>query len=1309
MSSVSIAGTLILKGDLACTGTVSLTSTGLIVPVVNELTDYIFSCPIKDLVSQNGKTPTITSYSTDLSPLGGAIRISGNINSNGQGFSANFGPGANSTLYAVNTEIVASIYGATHGGLGFVSDIPGSIQVVEEQFTVNALQHDQEFIVLQYDPIDDIVALNIIGGTSQKQGIDFLCTDGIVSWEGYALEPLIEISDIIRILYLADTSRIYPSPRNTYGSYEAPTSVGSGSGEAAGGCGIKLYAPDGLVFIGPSSDTTVCANGEDGFSSRSGGGSGGSIWIKAFDTTVFGTITADGGNASYDYAGGGGGGYVTLNYEHNCYLSGNLSAKKGKGANNGIVYVEPIEPILIDKFTGTVLNTKWWELIDRTGPSGTLIYLNNSAYIVAYNSDPEPSVRSLFSLSGKNFKTDIDFNPMEYANGWSQTYFRLFVDSSNWVAVERDYPSPPGNVYGAYSLNGVVTRDSTTAYPFVNTTFRIIKTDSTFSFQFLDSSTGFQELTSSVIPEFSNEKFKVSFGMEHLTTGETNSYVSFWDNFKIYEGIVHDAESPESILYVDPTHGSDSSDGGVLTPLKNLFVAADWAKKDSIIVLYNGTHNPTEIRGKSLSIIGANGASPTITTANVLDSTGSNWENSCLTFRDCQGQVKNVRLVHAQDAVFAENTKNLEISGCEITDATTGIRFTEYTINPKVLRNTIHGVEEGVVIDSQVYNSDVYSNLFYDMTTGVRVVDASNYVIAANTFDGIINGVVVDQTSRGSVLSNNLTNLTVGVQVDNDSSVSIFNNNFYNTTPYSGSGVVLDFTNNISLYPYYYNASVRNYRLLSSSPDRSSGSDRYEKYYIDRDGARRQMSPGYDIGAYSYISAAHIPGNYYVDSSGDDYLNTGNSWSPYRTLDKALSVADSSIGVNSGHYDSFHLGLRNQSIFLVDTTNHAITLDSHYSNINLGNTLFVSPSGSDGTIMGGDGTDSGGNGSLQKPFRTINRALQVAAVGANIVCLSGDYPVFTGKQNRTIVPLGDRTGMTDGRMFIQDLFNTPSTLYPNHVYPDTSNWSFDITALSEINLHDGYLALTYDKIHDAVATSTFAFRPDFEITAELRQAFDPIYFSAFNGDNTVMLEYYKGDYTSNLYSGGEHYYCWGHLNGDTTNKYFTDYVCVSSQDVQNRFISLTYMIQDSSDVAVNLIGGPSQECGIDYYIRDNLVKWDGKELDGEIKAGDIMRVIYTARGLSGPARVQFVVQDGILTVRGTEGSRFDRLMKRAIKSDYTTNPWSVMFYMDKTGGDETSFGRGYVSKFSVIASAFDGTTEAQPYEYKTWRQSITLY
>ena len=276
--------------------------------------------------------------------------------------------------------------------------------------------------------------------------------------------------------------------------------------------------------------------------------------------------------------------------------------------------------------------------------------------------------------------------------------------------------------------------------------------------------------------------------------------------------------------------------------------------------------------------------------------------------------------------------------------------------------------------------------------------------------------------------------------------------------------------------------------------------------------------------------------------------------------------------------------------------------------------------------------------------------------------------------------------------------------------------------VSRAFIGEGFLHLYFDGIYPVKATSKFNFfNEGFEISAEMRQAFYPVFFSIYNDLNSATFEILNGDYLCSFTTGGETYNCWGHLDLETPieDQYFTDYICVSSADVQNKNISLTYLIKDPSDIALNVVGGTAQKLNSDFYVEENKINWDGKTLDGEINAGDILRVIYIARGLSNPARVKFVLKDNTIAIFGLIEGHFSKLMKRSVYSP-TAGPWKTLFFMDKSSTEFKKhfqvntlnpdvMGRGYISKFLAIADSFSSTGKAKPYELKTWRQPVVIY
>lgn len=217
-------------------------------------------------------------------------------------------------------------------------------------------------------------------------------------------------------------------------------------------------------------------------------------------------------------------------------------------------------------------------------------------------------------------------------------------------------------------------------------------------------------------------------------------------------------------------------------------------------------------------------------------------------------------------------------------------------------------------------------------------------------------------------------------------------------------------------------------------------------------------------------------------------------------------------------------------------------------------------------------------------------------------------------------------------------------------------------AQSGVLIRDGFLLMSYDGIFPVTVNSTFTFTANFETSVELRQSLAPVYFSVHNDFNTVSFKYYNGSYISSLSTADGTTSCWGELATDTSSsvgdQVFTDYICVSSQDIQNGYARPRHIIEDTCDVALNIIGGPPQDRGTDFVAESDKISWAGLELEDEIKAGDVLRVIYLAADLYGPVPVKIIVKDGIVTIIE---SKHHVLFKRAISN--TGGQWVASFTM----------------------------------------------
>jgi hypothetical protein len=1364
MSTVTVNGALILNGELTCDGNITVTAPGIVFPIASEqYTRSYYSCETRDYKSCSGRGRVIKS-------IAGNIDVEGLIDGDGLGFDTDRGPGCNSVLLD-NMGFAIKGYGATHAGVGAMRSDSGSVGLIFDQFTLTNDEAVSREVRLSGIPVDYAnVVLNIIQGTSQYYLSDFYFREAnILTWVGTILEGLLSDGDQIRVIYVGDTAQVVPSPKPPYGCYEAPISLGSSSYETRGGGGIKLDARSGLVTI---NGTITMAGESGGVGVETGGGAGGSVWVAGWGITGTGTIASEGGGTSWTYAGGGGGGYVALCYER-CYsFSGVMSVIGKDGAEKGITFVKQFESILLEKFTGHILNPKWWTYGDP------VILDNYARFDSSQGQHTYGYLQSLFSISGKNILADLDFLPLSSEISVYNAYFLLYVDVNNWIGVARKN----GHLFGTYSVGGAISQ-SAIAADYSSTTFRILKSDSTFSFQYFQDCTSPQTIYTDVVDAFSSSRFSVRLGLDKIVGVDemaeyfllTNSniaskyvtlsgppidasnvalspikgtaqhygydfYVSgqelWWDttgggglvtlldagdvlrvqyevdttsnatsvgfdNLKVYDGILFDTETVNPVLYVDPIHGSDTSVGGQLSPLQNLFVATAWAKKGGTVVLYDGTHNPTEVIRKDLTIRGADGAVATITSRQTLDTTGSGWEHTGLSFSSCQGRIQNVVISGTGTGVYADNAKNLIVSGCDIGDATTGVRFDGWhNESPVVFQTRIHDVDIGVDFTA-CYDPTVNSCIFLNDSTAILAYDASNLIVTSSTFDNNGACVVFDSSARGFVVSNNLTSSDVGIVIASDASpVYSLNNNFYGTaTQYIGTP---DGTyGNISADPLYVGAT--DYHLQVASPNRNTGSIVYDAYRSDYGHVRRDASVE-DIGAYQYSSGAHV-GDFYVAGDGNDYGNFGGIGDPFRTLDRAMQ--DATIHVNSGHYDTFYLGLKSVDVTCGYTL---FTLHPHFSNIDLGRAIYVSPNGSDSTIVTGDGTQGYGTGSLQHPYRTIQKALAVSSYGDNIVAFAGEYPRFSGLDGRVVIPVTDQTSLGTRWSYVQDFFAPRDFRGWNWVEYDSGLWDFTGSGTSSVVSGSGYLELNYDGSNLAQADSKFKFTGDFEVSADLRNSVDPVYFSVTSPDNTAYVQFYDGSYIAGVVTPEDTYTCWGRAVPIGAEwDFFTEYLCLNSDDTRNGYALMKFAASDCSSSAVSIVGGVPQEYGVDYTLQANKIVWRGLGMDGVLEPGDIVRVTHRSKDLAGPVKFRIAKAGDRITIKSYDFSVWETLKKKLIVDSDAT--WACSFYMDQTGSSEhgCQLGKGYISNFLAVADTFEATDSSAMCGISTARKSAIFY
>jgi hypothetical protein len=1294
-----------------------------------------------------------------------------------------------------------------------------------------------------------------------------------------------------------------PLPNVTYGNKETPVSLGSGAGyfhnptdiygqETRGGGAIELIARSGTVRV----NGHINMDGQDG--THAGGASGGSIWIKSWKIDGTGFMSAEGGDtllSDSSSAGGGGGGYISLWHGHTIDFEGTMSVDgggyigsygielDGTHAGDGKIFITEIEPIMEDRYTGTVWNTKWWDHTNSVSINNDLTFSNpDGTYL-------DPIVNSKFFVSGKEITTTIDYSPSGPDTSQYSASFLLYHDEQNWVGLARRQTG----LFGISSADGIISA-SGVYYPNTDVTLRLIKNDSTFIFQYYDATSAPTTIYTDYRPELAEKTWSIKmfldkpfpiadtirtdylrltpldisrqyldldgtpadqsavalnvvhgtsqyYGLDFYVEGNkvkwdntgltlfseivewqdqvrimygwnapvNDGLDTVFDSFKIFDGVISHAETTEPVIYVDPVYGSDMSSGRQLEPLQNLFVATAWAKRGGTVVLYDGTHNPTSVAHKNLTVRGAEGVNSYVTTEFVQDTTGSNWEDNGISFYSCDGIVDNVDFTSCRTGILAENG-DFSLLRNSIVDTSNAVIFRNS--DPVIARNFVRYTRNAFDFTNCIA-PDLYSNVVSDASVAVRFGGTYDATVSNNTLDNNQIHLKFDEETSGEVTSNNLTYSAVGIEIaDFDASVVSYNNNFY-ATALDYNGTPIDTTNNINANPLYYDRFNRDYHLNTGSPDIGTGTNNYDNYLFDFDGARRLHE---DIGAFQYIDGTHPAGNYYVTSVGDDYWNFGNQDDPFRTLDKAMSVADSTITIDGGHYDSFYLNLRSQNIglnnlyiylgsiqhfasyltltetdiaagyasliagyaslptfissedyncvavnviggstqeFGVDYTieysklvwkNYlledfiavgdtlritflgqlrrkaldTLILHQHYTNYNQENAIFVSPSGSDSTVLGGDGTNTGGNGTLQLPYRTIHKALSQSSSGDSIVAMAGEYPIFNGLEDRVLVAGQDRTSIPErsSRRFFEEFFFPKDFRAYGTTEYDSALWSYDYTGNSEVFTGGGFMNFTFDGTNAATADSSFDFVNDFELTATMRNALDPIKFMVTSPDNTAFFSYNNSQYTAGVITSGLAVQCNGTLiGGDATHEdcLITEYISITSDDTRNKYAQLSYIPEpsDCSNLALNIVGGVPQNYAEDFYVEDSKIKWDGMDLDGDIEPGEVLRAIYLDRSLSYPATVFISLEGNRFTIKVFDGT-WHTAIKRDMVGSYT-GPWKASFIMDTTDVDISHhcvYGKGFVNKFLAVAESFDNLNIAdKSYDLRTERRNLAFY
>lgn len=201
----------------------------------------------------------------------------------------------------------------------------------------------------------------------------------------------------------------------SYGDYRKPLLSGNTGGAnvfpfkgGSGGGVIRLVAYDTLV-----ADGVISSRGGTAESTRSGGGSGGTILIYASRLHGDGTFVVDGGKGDSSttyYGGGGAAGRIALYYRENHFLGDFLAAGGSSSyepGGPGTVYLE-----LVQEVNGTyasnpinVAAEAGWAGEEDTVANGTKMAQNRTLYINARGKIPRFPSASL-----ENSYTDLSLN-----------------------------------------------------------------------------------------------------------------------------------------------------------------------------------------------------------------------------------------------------------------------------------------------------------------------------------------------------------------------------------------------------------------------------------------------------------------------------------------------------------------------------------------------------------------------------------------------------------------------------------------------------------------------------------------------------------------------------------------------------------------------------------------------------------------------------------------------------------------------------------------------------------------------------------
>ena len=148
---------------------------------------------------------------------------------------------------------------------------------------------------------------------------------------------------------------------------------------------------------------------------------------------------------------------------------------------------------------------------------------------------------------------------------------------------------------------------------------------------------------------------------------------------------------------------------------------------------------------------------------------------------------------------------------------------------------------------------------------------------------------------------------------------------------------------------------------------------------------------------------------------------------------------------------------------------------------------------------------------------------------------------------------------------------------------------------------------------------------------------------AFNGGSapvTLGNVYLKNDFTSTsgLMTVGGSFYFKEEPPLVSNPQVVLDEFTLDAQNISDKYVVLSDLPQDSSTVALNVIGGGPQNFGSDYTVSGFFLSWSGLALGGLLESGDTLRALYSDQG-SAAASV-FGNNDGTVLMKAADNWAF---------------------------------------------------------------------